>query len=87
MVVGVTLLALALVHLRAEQVRCAGRIAAAEADWVRLRRDLWAVQTRAARLRTPQRLHERVESLQAELVHPTDEVARRSRTRLAAGAP
>lgn len=67
---------LAVVHLRLEQTRSAAALYATEAHWVRLRRDWWALQTRAARLRTPQRVHERVESLRADLIHPAAGVMR-----------
>ena len=60
--------AIALIHLRAEQTRCAAKILTIESEWVRLRRELWTVQTRIARLRAPTRLHDRREHLESDLV-------------------
>ena len=63
-------IALTIVHLRSEQTRCAARMVAIDADWVRLRRDLWGLQTRIARLRAPERIHDRVAAFQTGLVPP-----------------
>ncbi len=63
--------ALTVVHLRAEQTRCAAGILSLESQWIQLRREWWALQTRAARLKTPQRLRERVTTLQTSIVAPT----------------
>lgn len=72
-------IALSVVHLRAEQTRCTARIVAIDADWVRLRRDLWGLQTRSARLRSPERIHDRVAAFQTGLVPPGfDEGSRRT---------
>lgn len=80
-------IALTVVYLRAEQTRCAARMAAMDADWVRLRSDLWGLQTRNARLRAPERIHDRVAAFQTGLVPPRfDEVARRTE-RLASNKP
>ena len=63
-------LALAVVGLRAEQARCAARTLAAEARWHELRRELWAVQAEAARLRSPERIHTSVAFFETGLRPP-----------------
>ena len=50
-------LAVAVVHLRAEQTGAAAGVFALEAQSAVLRRELWRLQTEIARLRTPARLH------------------------------
>ncbi len=87
LIVSFVVVALMLVHLRREQTRCAAGLLSAEAEWVRLRRERWALQTRAARLRTPQGIHDRVGSLRAELIPPGDEMGKRSTVRLASDQP
>ena len=79
------LLALAVVHLRSEQTRCAGRIATIDGRWLELRSELWSLQTRTARLRSPQRIHDRVASFQTGLVPPGFDGAERSNEHLASG--
>ncbi len=83
MVIALAGTALLLVHLRAEQTRCAARILSLESKWVDLRREWWSLQTRAARLRTPQRLRERVTLLDAPLVGPEKNAVPQARARLA----
>lgn len=63
-------IALSVVHLRAEQTRCAARVLRIESDWVRLRGDLWSLQTRIARMRAPDRIHDRATYLATGLVPP-----------------
>ena len=63
-------LALAVVHLRAEQTRCASSILRMESEWVRLRSELWGVQARMARARAPDRIHDRATYLATGLVPP-----------------
>lgn len=63
-------LALAVVHLRAEQTRSASSILRMESEWVRLRSELWGVQTRMARARAPDRIHDRATYLAIGLVPP-----------------
>ena len=53
-------IALAIVCLRAEQTRIAAKTLRLEDRWIRQRRELWALQTSIARLRTPDRIRERV---------------------------
>jgi len=71
------------VRLRMEQDRCATRVLRLEARWVDLRRECWALQTRAARLRSPQRIHDRVEQLSVRLLPPSERVNVESAIRLA----
>lgn len=63
-------LALAVVGLRAEQTRRAAKVLSLESRWVQLRRDQWSMQARAARLRTPDRLHTRLGSADPLLRSP-----------------
>jgi len=79
-----TVIALTVVHLRSEQTRSAARLAAMDAKWVELRRDLWGVQTRIARLRSPDRIHDRVAAFQTGLVPPGYDDTHKSEERLAA---
>ena len=65
-----TAVAIAAVHMRVEQTRCAARLLSVEADRVQIRRELWETQARAARLRSPQRVHDRLDSGGDELVSP-----------------
>lgn len=65
-----TFVAIAVVHLRAEQARCAAAILGVGAKRVELRRSLWELQARSARLRTPQRIHDRLDADPSELVSP-----------------
>jgi hypothetical protein len=76
-------LALVIVYLRAEQTRCAARIAAMDGRWMELRSEMWGLQTRTARLRSPQRIHDRVASFQTGLVPPGFDAVERPRERLA----
>ncbi len=76
--------AVMLVHLRAEKVRCAARILAMDSERTQLRRELWRVQTRSARLRAPRRLHERVEAGLSDLVAPGSEPRQETAMRVAA---
>jgi len=63
-------LALAMVHLRAEQTRSAAAKLRLESEWVRLRSELWGVQTRMARARAPDRIRDRATYLATGLVPP-----------------
>ena len=63
-------IAVTVVHLRAEQTRCAARIVSMEAQWVTLRRELWGLQTRTARLKSPELLHDRTRLFQTGLAPP-----------------
>lgn len=65
-----TAIALAVVHLRSEQTRCAARLAGMDGRWVEIRRELWSVQTRIARLRSPERIRDRVAAFGTGLVPP-----------------
>jgi hypothetical protein len=63
-------IAIGVVQLRAEQARCAARLLGMEAQKVSLRRELWSLQARTARLRAPQRVHDRVAFFETGLVPP-----------------
>lgn len=71
--------AVAVVHIRAEQTRCVHRILKMEREWVEARRELWAIETRGARARTPERVRSRVAMQRDDLVPPeADTVVRGS---------
>ncbi len=80
-------IALTVLHLRAEQTRCAARMVAMDADWMRLRRDLWGLQARIARLKAPERIHDRVAAFQTGLVPPGFDAGSRRTERLASNKP
>ena len=80
-------IAFAVVHLRVEQTRCAARILRSESRWMGLRREWWALQTRAARFRAPTRIHERIDFLRTELVPPEVETMTAPAVRLASDRP
>lgn len=82
-------LALTVVHLRAEQTRCASSILRIESEWVRLRSELWGVQTRMARARAPDRIHDRATYLATGLVPPgtKEQTDKDEVERLAAATP
>jgi hypothetical protein len=83
-----TALALAVVHLQAEQTRCAAALLKSEAEWARLRGELWNVQTRLARAKAPDRIHDRATYLATGLVPPgTKDHTAPSVERLAAEHP
>lgn len=54
-------IALAVVGLRSRQTHYAAELLKLETQWIELRSEWWAVQTRAARLRAPDRIHQRME--------------------------
>lgn len=82
-------LALGVVHLRAEQTRSAARVLKIESDWVRLRGDLWSLQIRNARMRAPDRIHDRATYFAAGVVPPGRhaEDSQRKLERVAASHP
>lgn len=82
---ALAVVALAAVHLRAEQTRCAADLLKLESKWVALRGDWWELQVRAARLRAPERIHDRVENLQADLFPPAFDEPPQRPVRLTAG--
>lgn len=69
---ALVMLALTLVHLRAEQARYAARILALESRRIALRRELWAAQTTIARLRAPGHLHDRMQWFDMGLAPPSE---------------
>ena len=82
-------IALAVVHLRAEQTRCAASVLRLESDWVRLRSELWAVQARVARARAPDRIQDRATYLATGLIAPgtKNETENKQVERVAAQVP
>lgn len=84
LLISFTAIALTVLHLRSEQTRCAARLASMDARWVELRRDLWGVQTRIARLRAPERIHDRITAFQTGLVPPGYDAVTKTEERLAA---
>jgi len=65
---------LVMVHLRAAQTQSASRLLEMEARRIELRRELWSIQSRTARLRSPQRILDRAELVAAELLPPGPDV-------------
>ncbi len=59
--------ALAMVVLRAEQTRCAAAALRHEARWASARRDMWHVQSIAARLRAPEQIRARLASFNLDV--------------------
>ncbi len=64
------LISIFVVFLRAEQARSVQRALAHEQEWVRLRRELWALQAEVARLKTPDQIRERVYRFRVNLLSP-----------------
>lgn len=78
--------AVALVHLRTEQTRATARMLAAETRRNHLRRELWSLQVRTARLKTPARIRERIDrTWPTELLPPGAEALEMSSASLTAG--
>lgn len=75
-------IALVVVYLRTEQARCAARLLTVESRWIQMRRQRWALQTRAARLRAPQRLYDRFEIVHSPRLSPADRLTLRPPVRL-----
>ena len=59
--------ALAMVVLRAEQTRCAAAALRHEARWSSARREMWHVQSIAARLRAPEQIRARLASFNLDV--------------------
>jgi len=57
-------LAVWLVHLRAEQMRMTAKMLSAQTRRVHLRRELWVLQTRLARAKAPGRILDRIEGME-----------------------
>ncbi len=84
LVAVLSVVAIGVVHLRAEQTRSAARTLRLEAHRLALQRKLWTLEARTARHRAPQRLHERIENLHPDLLPPVANPSDRSATRLVA---
>ena len=76
------ILAVCGVHLRAEETRLAARIQKLRAERAALRRESWALQVEIARLRTPDRIRDRVDRWQLQVQAPVQ-----AETKLASGSP
>lgn len=70
LVAAFTLIALGVVYVRTEGARSAVRALRHESEWINLRRELWQLQTQVARLRAPDRVHDRMAWLQTDLQPP-----------------
>lgn len=75
LIIAFAVVAVATVHLRSEQTRCAAELANLESKWVLLRREWWDLQTRTARLRSPTHIRGRVERLRVDLVSPESQLS------------
>ncbi len=75
-----SILAVGLVHLRAEQTRMTAGMLNAQTRRLHLRRELWVLQTRLARAKSPGRILDRIErSEQTDLIPPgSDELGNTS---------
>ncbi len=71
-VVLLAAMALGVVAMRRAQASTAMRILSLETRWVSLRRELWQVQTRVARLKSPDRVYHRVGWFQQTLLPPDE---------------
>lgn len=80
-----TLVALALVGLRVAQAQSVSRALKYEAQWIEARRRLWNVQAVVSRLKTPQRVRERVSRLESEVIPPGEEATSMQSVRLVSG--
>lgn len=87
LVAALCVVAVGVVHLRAEQTRSAARTLRLEADRLALQSKLWTLEARTARHRAPQRLHERIENLNPDLSPPVTNPSDRPATRLVADRP
>lgn len=67
-------IALGLVQLRTAQARAAASLLRMEANRIALRRELWAIEMRTARLRAPERIIHAAEMLPADFVPPGPDV-------------
>lgn len=72
MLLGLALMALAVVHLRAEQARLIARALAHESRWIELRREKWDVEVQMARLRSPERVRHWLETFGGDVAHPPE---------------
>ncbi len=63
-------LALLVVHVRGERQRCETKIVRMELRKGELRRAMWDLQSRAARLRSPRRIVESTQTLLAGVMEP-----------------
>ncbi len=76
LMVAFAVLGLSVVYLRTEQARSAARTLAMEMKWIELRGEWWELQTDVARLRSPERIRDRLGWYQLELKPPGEPTAR-----------
>lgn len=82
-----TVVAVVVVHLRAEQTRCMARTLRMESQCYELRRDLWSVQSQVSRLRAPASLHTRLRWFDVGVVPPGESEETSGTDRLASYTP
>lgn len=70
LIAAFAVLAFAVVCLRTRQTHCVADLLRFESRQLALRRERWDVQTRAARMRNPNLLRDRVATLQPDLTPP-----------------
>jgi hypothetical protein len=81
-------IALTVIHLRAEQMRAAARIHNLELAQRRLHQNAWELQMRIAQLKTPDQIRDRVERWRLNVLAPCPGPGWRTDTSLAgAGRP
>lgn len=80
---AVALIAIAVVQLRAEQARVAADSLQLEGSWMELRRELCELRASVARLRSPERIHDRVDWFYVEVEPPEGEFVNVRRERVA----
>lgn len=76
-------IALGVVHLRGAQTRAAARAASLELEQVAVRRELWRLQAGVARLRSPNKIHSRIEQFDVTLIPPSFQEPRPGAKKLA----
>lgn len=86
-VVLLAAIALGVVAMRQAQASTAVRVLAHESQWVSLRRELWQVQARVARLKSPVRVFHRVGWFHNTLVPPNENGGEKSSTRMVLNPP
>ncbi len=86
LLVTFAVIALSVVHLRAEQMRAAAHIHNLEVAQLRLHYDAWELQMNIARLKTPDQIRDRVDRWRLNVLAPCPGPGWRTDTSLA-GAP
>jgi len=78
-------LGLGVVYVRTEQARSAARTLALELQWIELRGQWWELQGGVARMRTPERIRDRLGWYQSDLKPPVESGGSTTRPQLAVG--